>query len=490
MKELLNVQYLPYFQFLNYCSKHPSQESVSSISTKLNIDRRILLKTIKQLQIDISKNNWIDVLTLNLNDSKLTVICGPLFSLDLFYSHYMSISFCVELILFLFQHQKATIDELLDYFYMSQSTFYRRIVPLKKVLAQFNLELSFISKQQIIHGEEKQIRHFFFTLFWEIFNTVPPAFICLSKDDKKLLSTFNAKHNLPISLAQILNIQLTIGNIRMKQGFILTEFPTFFLPLLYISRIDFHKEFILFFKKRNLSPEQADTEINSLYFLLVTANIYPSIVEKDLDIQVIDWSSSLIIYSQKWVTYYKSFFGHSLSNEDYFYLLLNLYLIQLKNQFLTGNYFSFGISTVEELLPDNPHTLAQINQFFDFLNQKEPEFHVSPFQRVTYARLIRRIVSKSKPALQILICSKIGKEEIDWMNQFVKKISPIPLVIYSIWKPDLDLIISDYSLQKSLIPEDLSHYFLCPSFSGFDDWALLLKRLEELYYTKITISKD
>lgn len=488
MKELLNPQYLPYLQFLTYCSKHPSQESIKSISIKLNIERRILLKTIKQLQIDIVDNNWLNTLTLELTDTELTVSCGPLFSLDLFYAHYMSESFCVELILFLFQHQKTTIDELLDYFYISQSTFYRKIVPLKKVLAEFNLELAFTNKQNIILGEEKQVRHFFFTFFWETFNTVPPQFDCLSTDEKEYLRSFNTTYGLPIPLAQILTIHLTISKIRIKQGFILTKFPSYFLPLLYISRIEFHKEFNLFFDTKKNSPEQVEAEINSLYFSLVTATLYPPTAEKDLDLQRIDWFSFPIVFSQKWVMYYKDFFGHSLSNEDYFYLLLNLYLLQIKNQVLSGNYFPFGISTVEELLSDNPYILAQINQFFDFLNQKEPEFHVTSFQKLTFARLIRRIVSKSRPALQILVCSKVGKEETEWMNQFTQKISPIPLTIHSAWIPDLDLIISDYSLQQSIVPDNLTHYFLCSSFSGFDEWPLLLKRLEELYYTKTQTS--
>ncbi|CAD5896353.1 conserved hypothetical protein [Carnobacterium maltaromaticum] len=489
MKKLLNVQYLPYFNLLKYCSKRPSTETTKDISIKTNLDRRILVKIIEQLQTDIINNNWFDVLNLELIDSELTVTCGPLFSLDFFYSHYMSKSFCVELTLQLFQHQSATVDEFLDYFYISQATFYRRIAPLRQVLAEFNLELNFINKKNIIQGDEKQIRHFFFTFFWEIFNSIPTKLNSLSTANEKELHSFTTTYNLPIPLAEIITIHLTIALTRIKQGFYLREFPPYSLLRVYISRADFNKQFEKFFDTKKLMPEYLEAELNWLFFLLVTGTLYPPTPEKDLELQRIDWFAPSLVFSQKWIAYYKYFFGYSLSNADYFYLLLNLYLIQLKSQVLIGDSLAFSISTVEELLPDTPYTLDQINRFFDFLDQKEAEFHLTSFQRVTYARLIRRIISKSRPALQILVCSKVGKEETEWMNEFIQKISPIPLTIHSIWTSDLDLIISDYSIRDSLIPDDLTHYFLCSSFSGFDEWPALLNRIEELYYTKTTSPK-
>lgn len=485
MKILLDTNYIPYLKLLNHLYRNSPTGSIRYFSTELNLERRTIIKTIENLMLDITENNWQDMLTLEFQEGELTATIGPLFSLDVFYSHYMSLSFSVELALYIFKNPTATIEEILDYFYISQATFYRRLPPLKQVLADFNLELNFANKQATLLGEEKQIRYFYFILFWENLHSFPANLDCLNTKDKKNLETFYAHYQISIPLTEITEIHIEIALFRLYQGFTLTEFPLYLLPLIYCSRIDFYEHFIPFFQPLNLSENQLTIELGLLYFSFVTATIYSPTIAKNIPLYEIPWTFPTVPHIHKWVNYYIAFFKAPLSNEEYVYLLLNLYLIQLKFEVWTGGSLSVGINTVEEILHyDNPYILIQTNLFFDFLNQQEKEYFLTPFQKMSYTLLIRRLIATSKPALNILICSKVGQEQNDWLAHFVLKISTIPVHIHSAWQPNLDLIITDHALSASLIPDNLDHYFMWSAFPKPLEWTQLLQRLEKLYYNK------
>lgn len=489
MKMLLDTNYIPYLKLLNHLYRESTTGSIRYFSTELNLERRVVIKTVEHLMIDIVENNWHDMLILEFNEGELIAKIGPLFSLDVFYSHYMSISFSVELALHIFKNPTVTIEEILDYFYISQATFYRRLPPLKKVLADFNLELNFTNKQDTLLGEEKQIRYFYFILFWENLHSFPPILDCFTIKDTKNLEAFYVRYQIPIPLTEITTIHLEIALFRLYQGFTLTEFQLYLLPLVYCSRIDFYEQFSPFFQSLNLSEDQLIIELGLFYFSFVTATIYSPTIAKNIPLYEIPWAFPAVPHIHKWVNYYIAFFKDPLSNEEYVYLLLNLYLIQLKFEVWTGGSLSVGINTVEEILHyDNPYILIQTNLFFDFLNQQEKEFYLTPFQNMSYTLLIRRLIATSKPALNVLICSKIGQEQNDWLAHYVLKISTIPIHIHSAWQPDLDLIITDHALSTSLIPENLDHYFMWSAFPKPLEWTQLLRRLEKLYYNKFSTS--
>lgn len=489
MKTLLDTNYLPYLQLLNHFYRKSATGSIRYFSTELNLERRTIIKIVENLNQDIGENGWEDMLSIELNEGEITATIGSLFSLDVFYSHYMSNSFSVEVVLYIFQHPNATLDEILDYFYISQATFYRRIPPLKQVLLDFNLELNFTNKHLTLQGEEKQLRYFFFILFWENLHSIPPNLDCLSKGDKNNLTFFNTQYDVPIPLTEIIEIHLGISLFRVKQGFTLSEFPLHLVPLVYCSRIEFKEHFKSFFKNETLSEDQLTIELRLLYFSFATSTVYSPSVAKNIPLYEIPWSFPAVPHIHKWVNYYTSFFNVPLSNEDYIYLLLNLYVIHLKFQVWSGGSLSVGINTVEEILHhDNPYILIQTNLFFDFLNQQEEEFHLTAFQKMTYALLIRRLIGTSKPALHILICTKVGQEENEWLAHYMLKISTIPIHIHSIWNPNLDLIITDHALSVALIPENLDHYFMWSPFPQPLEWTKLLQRLEKLYYGKFLLS--
>ena len=124
-------------------------------------------------------------------------------------------------------------------------------------------------------------------------------------------------------------------------------------------------------------------------------------------------------------------------------------------------------------------------QFFSYLSTQEEEFHIAPFQVLSFTLLIRRLLINGAPPLRLLVCSKVGQEETDWIQSSIKKISSVPVEFYSSTYPDLDLIISDFPLPPDLISVSLDKLFLWLTFPSPKEWRSLLKKLEEIYYTKL-----
>lgn len=486
MKKLLDPVFDLPLHLLQYLYKRNSYQTITFFSEALNTDRRTLLKTIAILQKDISLNNWHDMITIEVIDKNLSATIGPLFSMETFYSYYMSKSFGVNLTLRLFTHSSDSIEELADYLYVSKATFYRRLTPLKQVLADFDLSLDFTNSRNKLIGSEKQIRYFFFTFFWEVFRAFPYKKSAFSNAKKTKLSTFLSSYDLPISFMLLIELQLEIALNRINQGYMMDTFPNYELPELYFSYDDFNDFFSSLFPKELKQSPVIKTELSALYFSITTATLYAQKSNRSLSLSPKYWASSVVPIVHEWISYFIDFFKITMIQDEYFYLIVNLYVLHLKQKILVGGSLSLGFSSLENIsYEDNRYIYIQANRFFDFINQKEPELSVDIYHRFTYTLLLRRIISKSLPSLNILVCSKVGIEEQHWLEERIANINMVPVKFHDIWSPELDLVVSDFPLPDMYIPDNPDAYFLWLAFSDFSEWIQLIKRLQKIYFDKL-----
>lgn len=168
MKKLLDKPFHLILKLLEHFYKKTPQETINYYSDFLNVDRRTILKIITDLERDIADCQWENQLTLEVTETKIIATFSTNFSLENFYRYYMERSLCVELVQSIFKEAEISLDQIIENFFVSRTTFYRRITPLKEVLAEFDLELDFTKKQFLI-GEEKQIRYFFRFSFGKFF---------------------------------------------------------------------------------------------------------------------------------------------------------------------------------------------------------------------------------------------------------------------------------------------------------------------------------
>ncbi|WP_317946450.1 helix-turn-helix domain-containing protein [Carnobacterium maltaromaticum] len=486
MKKLLDPIFEPSLRLLKYLYKHESYQTITFFAEKLELDRRTTLKTIHLLQKDILINDWQNLVTIEVIDKNLSATFGPLFSVETFYSYYMSKSFGVNLTLRLFTHQSDSIDELAEYLYVSKATFYRRIVPLKHVLADFDLTLDFTSSQNKLIGSEKQIRYFFFTFFRETFRSFPYPKSSFSNSQRKTFTAFLENYNLAISFVLTIELQLEIALNRFKQGYIMDSFPTYELPELYFPYSDFNDLVSPYFDSDPADSSVIEIEIQALYFIMTTSTLYIQKTNNSISLRPKYWSTSTVPIVHEWISEFIDFFNITLSQEDYFYLIVNLYLLQTRKKILIGGSLSLGFDSLEDVLyEDNRYIYSQATRFFDFINKKETELHVDKFQKFSYTLLLRRIIFNSLPPLKVIVCSKVGIEEQLWLEERILNVSTVPVEFHASWSADLDLIISDFPLPKQFIPEDPDAYFLWLAFSAFSEWIQLIKRLEKVYFDKL-----
>lgn len=88
------------------------------------------------------------------------------YSLQQIYQLYLGQSVKVELIRFLFKHQEFSITQLTEELAISDSSLFRKIKELNGYLKEFGIKI----RNGQLHGEELQIRHFYFQFFSHIEN--------------------------------------------------------------------------------------------------------------------------------------------------------------------------------------------------------------------------------------------------------------------------------------------------------------------------------
>lgn len=86
----------------------------------------------------------------------------PAFNVTNFYFEFLAGSLNYQLLLELYQKDQLDPPTVMTQFYLSESSYYRRIKELNQVLAEFNLKI----KRGRLQGNESQIRYFFIQLFF------------------------------------------------------------------------------------------------------------------------------------------------------------------------------------------------------------------------------------------------------------------------------------------------------------------------------------
>ena len=434
------------------------------------------MRILKEIENDITENHWEDYLTLEVTEINVSATFSAHFSLENCYRYYMRKSLCVELVQIIFENFTISLDQLIDEFFISRTTFYRRIVPLKEVLAEFDLELDFTNKQCIV-GEEKQIRYFFSIFFWDIFRSIG-SYKHPALTDEKYVSKIRADLNLSLETFIFFQLCLNIALTRITQGYQLVEDISYSIIEINYSYALFKDLITPYFTK--LGQIQQDREIKTFYFFCLTGTIYPKSMTRLIPMTNIPELN----FARQWILYYTDYFNTILSDDDYVYLYVNLILLYEKTHTFHGGTSTFGVNSVTEVLTEkSPYILKQATQFFRHLSKQNEEFYIAPFQMLDYTLLIRRLIASAAHPLNLLVCSKVGLEEVEWIQNLIRKKSSVP-VKFNL-EEDLDLVISDFPLPLGSIPVPLEKLFVWLTFPNPTEWRTLLEWLETIYYRKL-----
>lgn len=478
LKKLLEKSFNLNLKLLEYCYKKKNYGTINYYSEELNVDRRTILKTIRDIERDIKENNWEKYLELEITETTVSITFAPSFSFENFYRYYMSQSLCVKLVELIFEGVSISLDDLIDNLFISKTTFYRRILPLKEVLKEFNLEIDFTKKQYIL-GEERQIRYFFSSFYWDIFRSTS-SYEQPSLTEIKYLSKIQS--NLKLSLESFIYFQicLKIALNRTEQGYCLDEDISYFIFEMSYSYSLFKDLCKPYFK--HLSQKQQEREIHILFFFCTTITIYPQNLTSLVSMQKIP----VFDYARQWIIHYTNYFNTILNNEEYLYLYVNLVLLYEKKNIFCGGTSTFGVNSVNEVLSEeSPHILKRATLFFDYLSKKDEQFYIDSFQRLDYTLLIRRLIITAAQPVKLLVCSKVGLEEVEWIKNLIAKKSFVPVTFDFGNQSESELIISDFPLSTDFSPFPYIKTFIWLTFPNPEEWRKLLVLIEDIYYNKL-----
>ncbi|WP_245592950.1 helix-turn-helix domain-containing protein [Carnobacterium funditum] len=125
----------------------------------------------------------------------LTLFMSNHFSIVTVYKDYLKRSLKYQLIDYIFKHQEFTVVKIISDLSISESSLFRKIKELNGVLKEFNIKI----KNGHIHGEELQIRYFYFQVYWFVMNYEELQETVLTNQNQTLINGFEKELDIKIS---------------------------------------------------------------------------------------------------------------------------------------------------------------------------------------------------------------------------------------------------------------------------------------------------
>ena len=119
----------------------------------------------------------IESMEVMRQDNKLALNMAESQSLDEVISFLIQDSIKYRMLLLLFEQKNYMIFELAEALLVSESTLFRKIKELNKLLSEFELQI----KNNKLLGEESQIRYFYYLLFDSLHPKFRPNFLQVTK---------------------------------------------------------------------------------------------------------------------------------------------------------------------------------------------------------------------------------------------------------------------------------------------------------------------
>lgn len=125
----------------------------------LSVARASLDKDLESISFRIQ--SIADQVQVNYDGQYISLSMSDEFSLPQIHQLYLNQSIKVELIRFLFKHQEFSITQLTQKLMISDSSLFRKIKELNSYLKEFGVKI----RNGQLHGEELQIRYFYFQFY-------------------------------------------------------------------------------------------------------------------------------------------------------------------------------------------------------------------------------------------------------------------------------------------------------------------------------------
>ncbi|GGC99722.1 helix-turn-helix domain-containing protein [Enterococcus wangshanyuanii] len=400
-----------------------------------------------------------------------------------------------QFILYLLNHEKPSIDDFCQRYFVSRSTVSRKMLPLKKHVKQFNLRFGYTEANLI--GDERAARVALFNALWLGTRGTAWPFESVAFDDAERLALAFSEY-FPLSRTYLGAKELTY----FAAIFLCRTRKEFFVP--YDTRYDFlmmdnpYYDFERLNKElgaeQTLSPEQSKGESSFIFFLAHYAPFYTLDDDPSLFQTLHDFSSRPNLV-------------YDIVHEFLDYAKTNIFKSEpeaLDNSIIIGNLLNvmFAFYALRQPFPnlerlvEAPKTRSKADQFLEtniqlFFDEKSQETDSKFIYTIkkplvnAFKSILLPIYDKPKHAehLKIGVAFEHNFLLVSRIYQFLNDLGFVDAAPYKEELNDeYDLVISSSLLPRKKTP-DLPLYFWDLSYKE-EELADLYRVLQQLFEKK------
>lgn len=484
MNHLLSKSEYKILSLIEYLYKEKNSLSIEEISKKFDISKYTILTLLDQLELFLQDINHQAGTELHLNRTQnqrlIQLTTNDSFPIELVKEQIFQQSIGYQLAWTIFIDRFDSINHFCQKHLISRARFQDAYKHLEIVLSDFDLTIR-LGRKEIIQGEEKTIRCFYYSLFF-VSGTQSKDFLQINHQQSldRFIETLTGEYSYytETDLTKI-NLVVAISLHRIKHG---NSIPT--------RRI---------YETVNLPISFKD--FSSLLQASFSSGYHDSIFTKEERLFCYHWYSSLLLYSIQQITEFD--FSEIMAlplNEkerqwlDILFDALDLELDPIEMAFLSINFSNIfecfhHFKIIEELsaeVTNLDHYTEQYpmvtNLVFNFLT-KLPNFQAylgdALFMESTFL-ILRTVLLNKTREVTIFLYSSINHIQEDWLKWEIKNYADVPIKIAHSLSVQPDLIITD----KFFKSYEQYPVFFWNSIPSHTELFKLRSRLRSIYYSK------
>ncbi|MDR0921204.1 MAG: helix-turn-helix domain-containing protein [Lactobacillales bacterium] len=463
---------LDVFGFIERAREH--EVAISDLLRENSLSKDRLLTILGSFEERLSGSELSNYLSVRIDKKTISVDFSDGYYTSRLLNFLMKRSYAFLLLDEIFSGEYISLEYFCEKYFCSLKLIRKRVERIRQLLQSYDLDFNLRYSEPVL-GSEEQIRHFFFCMYWSIYQESEWPFRHIREEqiDGYIRKTCE---KLPrITYSTILKGKLYLGltAVRLKQRkFIRKEnenFDIYSSPLL--GEKIFNECFEQMMKRDfKVREKYIGYELQLLYFMFCCHNSYTL---KECEMQNILFqllSKSLNPMTMEWIRLAEEHFELQFSVQEYSYFLTNLYYLHCYvSVFHVNNSLIYHWIIEKEFQSFYPKSYSNVTNFFEKLRANK-QF---PFKEMLennlylvyqYALLLNEVLTIHQPKLRLLVLSQYSNIQQDSTKKYIKNHSSFAIEYVDGIEENPDAVLSDFPVDK-IMGDEIPLFRISPVFS-------------------------
>lgn len=374
-------------------------------------------------------------------------------------------------------------------YYYGASTVYRRLPLLKEILNQYHISLDVRLGNNCLIGEEKQIRHFYYELFFYAYGL---DYTYLSKINFSLYQSIDHSvmvhlSNIPFPIQQKVKIYSYISMVRVRNQLPIMNsidyFETYDIQLDHTKLSSYFSTLLDFYRLPD-NVKNNETEFFCMY--ISTIDVIGFSAFQTITIESINFDNEFTQLAKDWITAFTLHFNVQLSSQEFFFLLINLYYHFFRTYSLSGSsYLNFYENETNTILTNDYLLYNIVKDFVDNLIKtnasfRKTEANMMAYLYYLYIYLIKEIFLKGTFSIKICLFSSLMHAQKQYIQNELQKQSPFFIDFVESVSDNPDVIISNFYYDFTILhPKQDCLILYIKTFPTYKDYRYVVEQIIE-----------